>query len=72
VIRFLALILCVSALAVSAGCQNTVQGFGQDLEKAGKKIQGDPNAKTNANTSTATTTRSTTTYSSSPTYGDVY
>ncbi len=66
--RFLALILCVSALTVSAGCQNTVQGFGQDLEKAGKKIQGDPNTKT----STSTTTRSTTTYSSNPTYGDVY
>ena len=64
--RFLTLILCVSALAVAGGCQNTVEGFGQDLEKAGKKIQGQPAP---AKTTTQHTTR---TYSSNPTYGDVY
>lgn len=34
----LALMLAVSALAF-VGCQSTAEGFGEDMERAGEKIQ---------------------------------
>ena len=76
-IRFLVLgtFVCLSLGA----CQNTVQGFGQDMEKAGKKIQGEKVQGNNVSSSSNVTTYSSnkpydsgTTYSTSPTYGDVY
>ncbi len=36
--KFAALILCTLSLALS-GC-NTMKGFGEDLQKAGEKIEG--------------------------------
>ncbi len=77
-IRFLILgsFVCLSLGA----CQNTVDGFGQDMEKAGKKIQGERVQNNNATATPTGTTYSTNnrtydsgkTYSTSPTYGDVY
>lgn len=32
-------LLCISGLVALAGC-NTVKGMGQDLQKAGEKIEG--------------------------------
>lgn len=34
----LTLVLCLAALTLLAGC-NTVKGMGQDLQKAGEKIE---------------------------------
>lgn len=76
-IRFLILgsFVCLSLGA----CHNTVDGFGQDVERAGKKIQGEKVESNNVSASPSVTTYSSnkpydsgTTYSTSPTYGDVY
>jgi predicted small secreted protein len=37
--RILTLALIIAFAAPLAGCQNTADGFGRDLEKAGQNIQ---------------------------------
>tara|TARA_Y100000034_G_scaffold130730_1_gene189905 strand:- start:495 stop:719 length:225 start_codon:yes stop_codon:yes gene_type:complete len=69
------LIISFSVITLAA-CQNTVQGFGQDLEKAGQKIQGNQTTKTQATPSapvynSAAPAPATQTYNA-PTYGDTY
>ena len=69
------LIISFSVITLDA-CQNTVQGFGQDLETAGQKIQGNkaqtsqatPSAPVYNSAAPAPTTQ---TYSA-PSYGDTY
>ncbi len=55
-IRFLILgsFICLSLGA----CQNTVDGFGQDMERAGKKIQGEKVESNNVSASPSVTTYS--------------
>lgn len=57
-------VLALSVLSLAA-CQNTVHGFGADLEKAGKSIQGE---KTSSAATTTTAAQPTTTTSSAPGY----
>lgn len=39
-IKSLVILLCVSVLAlVATGCKHTAHGVGEDIEKAGEKIQ---------------------------------
>lgn len=74
-------VVVAASFALLSACQNTVQGFGQDLEKAGEKIQGKKTTSSvnsvqpaagSAYSTNSTTYNSGTTYSTSPTYGDVY
>ncbi|MGE4313721.1 MAG: entericidin A/B family lipoprotein [Pseudobdellovibrionaceae bacterium] len=48
-------ILALSLFALSA-CQNTVHGFGEDLEKAGKNIQGQKTSSNSTAPQPTTTT----------------
>ena len=37
--RIISLVLILSATLVLAACQNTVEGFGRDMQKSGQAIQ---------------------------------
>jgi predicted small secreted protein len=37
--KFALLVLALFVLSMTAGCRHTAHGFGQDVEKAGEKIQ---------------------------------
>ena len=38
--KYFGIVFCLIAVGIVAGCANTFHGMGQDIERAGEKIQG--------------------------------